>query len=179
MDGGVVNWIYLFWLSTFRLMVPSLLFDIADIDLDQIQYGVGAIEEINPHRGCMRMLDGINHVNTEFTRAVGFKDVCLDEFWVEGHIPGRPLFPGVLMVEVAAQLTSFITMKHLICHGKNPFLGLVGIDDVRFRGQVEPGHRLIVLGELVKMRRNRSETAAQGLVNGSLVFEAKITGMTI
>lgn len=155
-------------------MVPTLLFDIVGIDLDRVKYDIAEVESINPHRGAMRLLDGIIHDENNYLKAVAFHDVRKDEFWVEGHIPGRPLFPGVLMIEAAAQLASFMTIK------RNPqikFLGFAGVDKVKFRGQVVPGDRLIILAEALETRPRRHICAAQGLVNGTMVFEAIITGM--
>jgi 3-hydroxyacyl-[acyl-carrier-protein] dehydratase len=93
---------------------------------------------------------------------------------VAGHIPGRPLFPGVLMVEAAAQLASFVFL-HRMPHVK--FLGFSGLNDVKFRGQVVPGDRLILLDKGVEFRPRRIICEAQGLVNGTTVFEATIIGM--
>lgn len=155
-------------------MVPTLLFDLAGIDLDQVRVGVDQIEKVNPHRGAMRLLDGIIHHDEGYTQAVAFKDVRDDEFWVPGHIPGRPIFPGVLMIEAAAQLASYLTLIRL---GGQRFMGFAGVDDVKFRGQVVPGDRLVLLGQQVEFRPRRSICKGQGLVRGTLVFEATITGM--
>lgn len=158
-------------------MVPSLIIDLTTIDLDRVQHGVEEIERVNPHRGVMRMLDGIHYVDEGFTQAVAYKDIRSDEFWVPGHIPGRPVFPGVLMLEAAAQLASYVMLRRT--HKEHGFLGFVGADEVRFRGQVVPGDRLIILGREVRFRPRLFICAAQGVVKGNIVFEAQITGMPI
>lgn len=155
-------------------MVPQLLFDISGINLDSAQFGVDEIEKTNPHRGAMRLIDAITYMSPELDKAIARKDVRGDEFWVPGHIPGRPIYPGVLMIESAAQLASFVTLKKL---GDVPFMGFAGVDEVKFRGQVVPGDTLYVLGSLVEFRRRRSICKAQGIVRGNMVFEAIITGM--
>ena len=155
-------------------MAPSLLFDISGLDLDRVEIDVPAIERVLPHRGVMRMLDGINYLSADLNRAVAFKDTRADEFWVPGHIPGRPLFPGVLMVEAGAQLASYLTMRRLE-HMK--FMGFIGLDKVKFRGQVLPGDRLTLLCQGVQCKPRRSICALQGVVAGGIVFEALITGM--
>lgn len=160
-------------------MVPQLIFDISSIDLDHVAYHVAAIEKINPHRGSMRMLDGVIHLSKDFNEAVAFKDVRHDEFWAAGHIPGRPLFPGVLMIEAAAQLASFLTKHHLRDDQQNEFVGFVGAESVKFRSQVLPGARLMLLSKIVQLRRRQSLCTSQGLVDGTLVFEATIRGMLI
>jgi 3-hydroxyacyl-[acyl-carrier-protein] dehydratase len=155
-------------------MVPTLLFPLDGIDLSQTQHGVEEIERVNPHRGDMRLLDGIIWLPPEKDRGLAFKDIKADEFWVPGHIPGRPLFPGVLMIEAAAQLASFVYLSR----GTGAkFLGFSGVEAVKFRGQVVPGDRLLLLGKAVDIRPRRIICDAQGLVNGTMVFEARITGM--
>ncbi len=157
-------------------MAPQLLFDITGIDLNRVAFDADEIERINPHRGAMRLIDGICWMSEDKNRAVAFKDVRADEFWVPGHIPGRPLMPGVLMIEAAAQVASYLTVLRL---PGLKFMGFVGLDDVKFRGQVVPGDRLYIIGEGTECRPRRSICKAQGLVNGNLVFEATITGMPI
>jgi 3-hydroxyacyl-[acyl-carrier-protein] dehydratase len=155
-------------------MAPTLLFDISGLDLHHVQYDAAAIERINPHRGVMRLLDGINFATPDFGQAVAFKDVRPDEFWVPGHIPGRPLFPGVLMVEAGAQLATYLTLRRL---GHVKFMGFVGLDKVKFRGMVVPGDRLTLLCQCVECRPRRSICDVQGVVGGNIVFESRITGM--
>lgn len=161
-------------------MAPELLFDISEMDLNHITFGPEEIEKINPQRGAMRLLDGVNYVDDGYSRAIGYKDVRDDEFWVPGHIPGRPLYPGVLMIETAAQLAAFLMVKRRGKHHKpGQFIGFVGTDDVKFRNQVTPGQRLYIIGHELKYSLRRMVCAAQGVVDGSIVFEAKITGMPI
>ena len=159
-------------------MAPPLLFDISGIDLDHCVHGIDVIERLNPHRWPMRMLDGIIWESTDEgpKRAVAFHDVRDDEFWVRGHIPGRPLFPGVLMIETAAQLASFVFSRQ---QAEPSFMGFSAVDEVKFRGQVVPGDRFVLLCEEIEMRRRRCICLVQGLVGGRLVFEGKVTGMPI
>src|SRR5690242_11769809 len=114
-------------------MPPQMLFDIASIDLNQIVYDQEAIREMNPQRGAMEHLNSINYVNGELGRIIGCKNVRDDEFWVDGHIPGRPLLPGVIMIETGAQLASFYTKKVM---GWTGFIGFGGVEDCKFRQQV-------------------------------------------
>ena len=82
-------------------MPPQFVFDIAGIDLSKVVYDQEAIRAANPQRGEMEMLNSIVYAEPSLGRIVGYKDVRADEFWVPGHIPGRPLLPGVLMLEAA------------------------------------------------------------------------------
>jgi 3-hydroxyacyl-[acyl-carrier-protein] dehydratase len=155
-------------------MPPQYLFDISQIDLNQVVIDQEAIRAINPHRGEMEQLNGIIWVDPERDRLVGYKDVRPDEFWVAGHIPGRPLLPGVLMVETAAQLASVYMKKYL---GWTGFVGFGAIESCKFRQQVTPGVRLYILAEKIWERHRRTCCRAQGVVDGTLVFEADIVGI--
>lgn len=155
-------------------MPPALLLNFDEIDLNKIAYDVDAIEKVNPHRFEMRQLDAIVYFNAEKNVILGYKDLTENEFWVRGHIPGRPLMPGVLMVEAAAQLASFFAK---LVSGEDRFLGFGGIEDVKFRGQVSPGQRLYLLGKFLEKRPRRFKMAAQGVSDNQLVFEGTVIGM--
>jgi 3-hydroxyacyl-[acyl-carrier-protein] dehydratase len=139
-------------------------------------YDTSAVEQVNPHRYEMRLLDGIVYFDTEQGLIVGYKDTSPDDFWVRGHIPGRPLMPGVLMVEAAAQLASFAAKK---ITAEERFIAFGGIENVKFRAQISPGDRLYLLGKFLERRPRRFKLAAQGVSNGQLVFQAVIIGMPI
>jgi len=157
-------------------MPPALLVDINTINLNRIVFDVEAIEQVNPQRHEMRQLDAIVHFDKECGTVVGYKDITEEEFWVRGHIPGRPIMPGVIMLEAAAQLASFSAQKVNHLEG---FLGFSGLEDVKFRLQVIPGSRLYLLGKFVEIRRRRFKLATQGVVEGQMVFHATIIGMPI
>jgi 3-hydroxyacyl-[acyl-carrier-protein] dehydratase len=157
-------------------MPPPLLVDINSIDLDQILFDAEAIEQVNPHRYEMRQLDAVVHFDPEAGTVVGYKEVTENEFWVRGHIPGRPIMPGVLMLEAAAQLASF-SAKTLTKEER--FIVFGGIEDVKFRLQVSPGSRLYLLGKFLEMRPRRFKVAAQGVVEGQMIFQATVIGMPI
>lgn len=155
-------------------MAPNrYIFDIDGLDLTRTIYDQEAIREANPQRGHMEHLNGILYADAALGRIVGFKDVRPDEFWVEGHIPGRPLLPGVIMVEAGAQLASFYTRKFV---GWKGFIGFGGVEAVKFRMPVAPGCRMILLGQKLWERHRRICSLIQGLVDGVRAFEAEITG---
>jgi 3-hydroxyacyl-[acyl-carrier-protein] dehydratase len=154
-------------------MPPKYLFDISSVNLDAILFDQEAIRAANPQRGDMEHLNAIVWAKPEDGQIIGFKDVRPDEFWVRGHIPGRPLLPGVLMIESGAQLASFYTRTYV---GWKGFIGFGGVDEVKFRAQVPPGVRMYILGQKLWERHHRIYCKVQGVVNGNLVFEAGITG---
>jgi 3-hydroxyacyl-[acyl-carrier-protein] dehydratase len=157
-------------------MPPSLFVDLASLDLDRVVAGPEEIRKRNPHRHEMELCNGVVHYDPEAGIIVGYTDTHEDDFWVRGHIPGRPLLPGVLMVEAAAQLCSYYYKDQ---HPEVPFFGFAGIQDVRFRLTVEPGQRLWLIGKKGEFKRRRASFLTQGALDGKLAFEATIIGMIV
>jgi len=157
-------------------MPPKILIDLSTLDLEKELYDRSQIEAVNPHRFEMQHLDGIIHLDVEQDLIVGYKDVTDKEFWIRGHIPDRPIMPGVIMVEAAAQLLSFAVNK---LYDDQRFIGFGGIDQAKFRGTVAPGCRLIMIGKLIEKRPRRYVCDCQGYVNEQMVFEVRITGMPV
>jgi 3-hydroxyacyl-[acyl-carrier-protein] dehydratase len=157
-------------------MAPPLVVDLSKIDLGRVVMSIDEIRQYIPHRYEMEQLTGVIHLDVAAGQIVAFKDVRPDEFWVRGHIPGRPVLPGVLMIEAAAQMSSLYYKK---VQQDPRFLGFGGVDGVKFRGQVVPGDRLLLLGQAVEIRSRRAVFDTQGVVGDRLVFEARITGMPI
>jgi 3-hydroxyacyl-[acyl-carrier-protein] dehydratase len=155
-------------------MPPRTLLDLSAIDLNKVAYDQEFIRTINPQRGDMEHLNAIVHVDGSKGDIIGYKDVSEKEFWVPGHIPGRPLLPGVIMIEAGAQLCSFYTKVVLKLPG---FIGFGGLEDCKFRAQVVPGNRLYLLGHLIWHRHGRIASSVQGLVNGNIAFDATIIGV--
>lgn len=157
-------------------MPPALLFNVSQIDLNKVMFDRDAVLSVNPQNYEMQQLDGIIWYNKQAHEVLGFKDVTDKEFWVRGHIPGRPLMPGVIMVEAAAQLSSFYVKKIV---GMEGFIGFAGIEEAKFRQTVIPGQRLLLLGKLTKYNPRKFTFAVQGLVNTAMVFEVTVSGMIV
>jgi len=158
-------------------MPPPLLFDLSQIDLTAVPlFDREAIGRVNPQRFEMQHLDGILWFDKENFLILGYKDVTESEFWVRGHIPGRPLMPGVIMVEAGAQLSSFFVKQ---IYGVEGFVGFGGIDSARFRSVVEPPQRLLLLGHFTKFKSRKYICSVQGIVGDTMVFEAVVSGLRV
>jgi len=157
-------------------MPPTRLFDLSELDLSKVEYDRQAIAEINPQSFEMSQLDGIIWHDLPKMLCLGYKDLTDHEFWVRGHIPGRPIMPGVIMVEAAAQLCSFF-MKRI--YGLEGFIGFSGIDETKFRETVVPGDRLYLLSYVHKVRSRQFSAMVQGVVNDKMAFDTIISGMRV
>ena len=159
-------------------MPPALLFDLTQINLNGAPvFDKEAICKVNPQRFEMQQLDGILWCDKDKACILGYKDVTDKEFWVRGHIPGRPLMPGVMQIEAAAQLLSFFVKQ---IYEEAGFVGFGGIDGAKFRAAIEPGCRLYLLGHITEARRGRRYVCdVQGVVAQALTFEATISGMKV
>jgi 3-hydroxyacyl-[acyl-carrier-protein] dehydratase len=152
------------------------LVDLAALDLSRTLFGPRDLERILRQRGRFAIVDGVLHLDPATDFVVGFKDVRADDWWARDHIPGRPIFPGMLMVEASAQLGTFDFFQRRP-EIENTFVGFVGIDNTRFRAAVEPPCRLILVGKRLRTRATMFTYGFQGFVDGKVVFESEVTGM--
>jgi len=158
-------------------MPPPLLFDLSRIELRaELVFDKEAIGRVNPQRFEMQQLDGILWYDKEKYLILGYKDVTENEFWVRGHIPGRPLMPAVIMVEAAAQLSSFFVKQ---IYGLKGFIGFAGIDSAKFRSVVKQGQRLHLLGHITKFKRRKYTCSVQGVIGDTMVFEVVVSGLQV
>ncbi len=156
----------------------DLIIDPAEYDLNHVVADIEEIRRFNPQRHEMEQLTAIVYDDAEKNIVVGYKDITADEFWTRGHMPGMPLMPGVMMCEAAAQLSSFHTQRHNLLGAE--MVGFGGLEEVRFRGTVVPGNRLVIVVQMLRVRRGRMIVARfQGLVDDLIVVEGKIKGIPI
>lgn len=135
------------------------------------------IEEILrylPHRYPMLMVDRILEVEPG-VRCVGIKNVTVNEGFFQGHYPGRPIMPGVLIVEAMAQTGAVILLTDPKFEGLVPLIG--GVENVRFRKQVIPGDTLTMTIELLKLKGKVGKIHGEARVEGDLVAEMDMTFM--
>lgn len=152
------------------------LFDLSSIDLSQRVAGKDEISKWNPHRGIMAFLDHVVWHEADFSKAIGLRQVRADEFWVDGHFPGLPMYPGVFQVETAAQLACYIFAKR---KDQPTLAAFLRIEDCAFRSKVVPGDDLFILLKDVKFQRRRFIVDVQGVVVDRVTFDCRINGMSL
>lgn len=157
-------------------MPPPLLFDLQGVDLRRECLSAARLYELLPQRYEFSLLSGACHVDVEQRHMVAYADVNLTDWWVRGHVPGRPLLPGVLMLEMAAQAAGALAK---LVVGGDEFIGFGGVEECKFRDAVVPPTRLHILCKGVDYRPRRIVCDTQGVIDGRLIFEARIVGVTM
>jgi 3-hydroxyacyl-[acyl-carrier-protein] dehydratase len=131
-----------------------------------------AIEQIIPHRYPFLLVDRIIEIE-EGKSAVGIKNVTANEWFFQGHFPGRKVMPGVLIVEALAQVAAVSLLKGVEMAGKTPLFG--GIESMRFRRPVVPGDQLRLEFTLDKMRGPIGKGSVRATVDGKMAAEGVIS----
>jgi 3-hydroxyacyl-[acyl-carrier-protein] dehydratase len=130
------------------------------------------IEAILPHRDPFLLIDEVVELEPG-ERVVARKKVRADEWYFAGHFPGRPVMPGVLIVEAMAQTGAVAVLSEEQNRGKMAFFG--GIDDVRFKRIVEPGDELELECRLERVRGPIGKGKATAKVDGQLAARGTLT----
>lgn len=124
-----------------------------------------------PHRYPFLLVDRVLELEPG-KKGVGIKNVTINEPFFQGHFPGTPIMPGVLIVEAMAQLGGVIVLGMPENQGKLAFL--VGIDDMRFRRQVVPGDQLRLEVEITRIRGSIGKGRGRALVDNEVAAEGSI-----
>lgn len=159
-------------------MPTAPLIDFDALPLDTVHATQEEVRRSIMQRGRFEMLDGVAHLDIENKLVVAFVDVHEGAWWASDHVPGRPLFPGALMIEASAQMCTYDFMQRqpeMI----DTFVGFAGVDRVRFRAAVEPECRMYFAGKVTRIRRNMFAYSTQGFVDRKLVYEGEIMGMVV
>ena len=154
----------------------SALVDLSAIDLSATLATREQMFELIPHRYEMALLDRVIWASEDNSEGVGSLTVKGNEFWVRGHFPERPMFPGVLMVEAGAQLACYLYNRYFDGLHLAAFLR---IENAVFRRSVTVGEEMLVCCKGIKVTPRRFISDVEGIVDGQVCFEAKITGMRI
>ncbi len=133
------------------------------------------IQKILPHRYPFLYVDRILEVEPG-KKIVGLKNVTFDEHFFQGHFPGRPIMPGVLIVEAMAQVAGILVHKTVETEDKMVYF--MSIDKVKFRKPVVPGDQLMLEVEPIQSRGSVHKFKGEAKVEGKLVCEAEFMAMT-
>ena len=137
------------------------------------------IMDFLPHRYPFLLIDRILEFE-ENKRIVGMKNVTINEPFFQGHFPGHPIMPGVLLIEAMAQTGGVMALKSLPeGEAKKKVLYFMSIDKAKFRKPVIPGDQVRFELELIKNRGNIKSFKAEAKVDGSVVAEAEMMAMIV
>lgn len=128
------------------------------------------IQKIIPHRYPFLLVDRILELEP-LKRAVGIKNVTMNEQFFQGHFPGHPVMPGVLLLEAMAQVGGVAMLYPDENRGKLAFFA--GIDRVKFRKPVVPGDQVRMVAEIIKVRSSMGKIWSQAFVDDQLVAEGE------
>ena len=131
-----------------------------------------------PHRYPMLLVDFLEKVDVNKS-AIGVKNVSIGEPFFEGHFPGNPIMPGVLIVEAMAQTAGALVVESLNLHGSGSLVYFMSIEKAKFRKLVLPGDILKLHVEVVKARTKVWKFKGQALVKDELVAESEFTAMMV
>lgn len=129
-----------------------------------------------PHRYPMLLVDRVEALNPE-TGIVAIKAVTINEGFFQGHFPGRPIMPGVLIVEALAQAAGILAVESLGLAGTGKLVYFMAIEGAKFRAPVEPGCLLRLEVEFVQKRSSVCKFAGRALVDSKVAAEANFTAM--
>jgi 3-hydroxyacyl-[acyl-carrier-protein] dehydratase len=142
----------------------------SEVALDAMD--IQKIQSLLPHRYPFLLIDRV--LETEAgTRLVAIKNVTINEPFFQGHFPGKPVMPGVLLIEAMAQATGLLAMESADVP-KDAIYYLVGVDKARFKRPVVPGDQLVFEVEVLKRKREIWVFAAEVKVDGAMVASAEI-----
>src|SRR3990172_7513733 len=136
------------------------------------------IQETLPHRYPFLLIDRILEIELG-RRAVGLKNVTISEHFFQGHFPGFPIMPGVLIIEAMAQVGGVLLMRTLNVTAEKNLFYFTSIDRAKFRRPVLPGDQVRFELEILHLRSRNSKMRARAYVEGKLVAEAEISGVIV
>lgn len=129
-----------------------------------------------PHRYPMLLVDRVVSMVKD-TSIHAVKAVTMNEPFFQGHFPGRPIMPGVLIVEALAQAGGVLAIESLGLAGSGKLVYFMGIDGVKFRKPVEPGHLLDLHVTILQAKRNICKFEGKAMLAGQLATECQFTAM--
>ena len=137
---------------------------------------IGRVMAALPHRYPMLLVDRVEELVID-QRIAAIKAVTINESFFQGHFPGRPIMPGVLIVEALAQAAGVLAVESLGLAGSGKLVYFMAIDEAKFRAPVEPGVLLRLEVEFVQKRASVCKFAGRALIEGKVVAQANFTAM--
>ena len=137
---------------------------------------IGRVMAALPHRYPMLLVDRVEELIPDRSIAA-IKAVTINEGFFQGHFPGRPIMPGVLIVEAMAQAAGILAVESLGLAGSGKLVYFMSIDEVKFRKPVEPGVLLRLEVDFVQKRSSVCKFAGRALIDGQLAAQANFTAM--
>ncbi len=139
---------------------------------------VQQIQAMLPHRYPFLLVDKILEIEPG-KRVVGLKNVTINEAFFQGHFPGQPIMPGVLVIEAMAQVGGILLMRTLGINVEKKLFYFTGIDRARFRRPVLPGDQVKFEVELIQLRSRNCRMRACAYVEGRLAAEAELSCVVV
>ena len=140
------------------------------------QLDIGRVMAALPHRYPMLLVDRVEELIPDRS-IVAIKAVTINEGFFQGHFPGRPIMPGVLIVEALAQAAGVLAVESLGLAGTGKLVYFMAIDGAKFRKPVEPGVLMRLEVEFVQKRSSVCKFAGRATIDGKVVAEANFTAM--
>jgi beta-hydroxyacyl-ACP dehydratase FabZ len=136
-------------------------------------YDIQKIMEYLPHRYPFLLVDRVIEL-VPGDRITVLKNVTINEPFLSGHFPGRPVMPGVLIIEAMAQAGGLLAIESNPADKRGQLIYFMGMDKVRFRKPVVPGDRLIFEAKILKMRSKVAKMSGTASVDNQIVAEAEL-----
>ncbi len=136
------------------------------------------IRKLLPHRYPFLLVDRVVEIEPE-KKLVGFKNVTANEEFFNGHFPGHPVMPGVLILEALAQACALLAYKSAAMDPKDYVVYLMAIDGAKFRKPVVPGDRLTLTAEVIRHKASVWKQRGVATVDGQVVAEAEFLATVV
>ncbi len=136
-------------------------------------FEIQGIMELLPHRYPFLLVDRVIELVPD-DRIVALKNVTINEPFFQGHFPGKPVMPGVLIIEAMAQAGGILAYQTSPAEKRNRLIYFMGMDKVRFRKMVVPGDQIIFEAKILKFRSKVAKMSGTASVDNQLVAEAEL-----
>ena len=143
-------------------------------DTLQLPIDVCHIQELLPHRYPFLLVDRVLELDIDAKRILAQKNVSINEPFFQGHFPGRPIMPGVLIIEALAQAGGVMTQLTLGRDAQSKLFYMVKVENARFNKQVVPGDVLMLDVQMKRLIRNMGWYYGEAKVNGEVVASAEV-----